>query len=205
MRRGIVRAMNASAAIPQFTIEMEAMLGPLDELRAEVLADGGRLSYGDVLTAACAAALVEHPGVNASFREDQIVEHADVNVGLAMALEDGLIAPAIRNADSLGLAEIEAERVRLAEAARVGSLEAEDVLAATFTISNLGPYGVTRFQALVVPPQAAILAVGARSEAGTMSLALSCDHRVLDGAPAAQFLAALVLRLTSRPWIEGRM
>jgi pyruvate/2-oxoglutarate dehydrogenase complex dihydrolipoamide acyltransferase (E2) component len=202
MRRGIVRAMNASAQVPQFTVEMEMRANPLRERRERAVAESGRLSYSDALTAACAAALLEHPRVNASFAEDAIVEHAEVNVGLAVALEDGLIAPAVRNADRLTLAEIEAERVRLTEAAQAGTLSAEEVLAATFTISNLGPFGVTRFQALVVPPQAAILAVGALTAEGRIALALSCDHRVLDGAPAARFLGDVVDRLHDPSWLE---
>jgi pyruvate/2-oxoglutarate dehydrogenase complex dihydrolipoamide acyltransferase (E2) component len=198
MRRAVARVMTASARVPQFTVEMDvdaAALGAWRETRG--------VSFSDALTAACAQALVEHPDVNASFAEDAIVEYADVNVGIAVALDDGLIAPAIRNADRLSLGELQAERVRLTEAARAGTLDAEEVLCATFTISNLGPLGIARFRALVVPPQAAILAVGALTAERRIAVALSCDHRVLDGAPAARFLGDVVGRLQEREWLEG--
>lgn len=197
MRRAIARSMSASALVPQFTIETEARLGALAGLRERV-----RVSYSDVLTAACAATLREHPQVNASFDEDAIVQHGEVNVGIAISLEDGLIAPAILGADRLTLRELEAERLRLTGAAQAGTLKPAEALSATFTISNLGPLGIRRFRALVVPPQAAILAVGLVTEAGELSLSLSCDHRVLDGAPAARFLAALTRRLEQPDWVE---
>jgi pyruvate dehydrogenase E2 component (dihydrolipoamide acetyltransferase) len=140
--------------------------------------------------------------VNASFDEDAILQHADVNVGIAVSLDDGLIAPAIRNADRLSLPELKAERVRLTEAAQAGKLTMQEAMSATFTISNLGPLGIRRFRALVVPPQAAILAVGTVAGDGRMSLSLSCDHRVLDGAPAARFLGELTGRLEQPDWVE---
>ena len=189
MRKAIARAMSASAAVPQFTIEVDADVSALEARRAAA-GDGGT-SFPDHLTAACASALVAHPRLNASWAEDTIVEHDEVNIGIAVALDDGLIAPAIRGADRLTLAELAAERVRLTAAAQAGTLGAEDVLSATFTISNLGPLGMRRFRALVVPPQAAILAVGARTGEGLVSLSLSCDHRVVDGAPAAVFLMSV--------------
>ncbi len=205
MRRAIVRSMTASAQVPQFAIEIDARLAALAELRARLAADGVRVSYSDVLTAACAAALVAHPNVNASFDDDAIARHAEVNVGLAISLDDGLIAPAVLGADRLSLRELEAERVRLTAAARAGSLTAAEATAATFTISNLGPFGVTRFAALVVPPQAAILAVGGLTEERRLALTLSSDHRVLDGAPAASFLADVVARLEDCAWVEAAL
>src|SRR5581483_3590314 len=144
-------------------------------------------SITDVLTAACARALRAHPGVNASFDGDAIVRHREINVGLAVALDDGLLSPAILRADELDLAALAEERTRLVAAARAGRLSGAELSAATFTISNLGPFGIDRFQSLVVPPQAAILAVGAIRADATVSLCLSCDHRVLDGAPVARF------------------
>ena len=119
-----------------------------------------RATLTDVITMACARALREHPGVNSSFAEDCVIVHERVNIGLALALDDGLTVPVILDADARSLEELAAERLRLAEAARTRGLRAEEIFAGTFSISNLGPLGVDRFQALVLPPQAAILAVG---------------------------------------------
>ena len=150
---------------------------------------------------ACARALREHPGVNASFGEDCVIVHERVNIGLALALDDGLTVPVILDADARGLEGLAAERLRLAEAARTRALRAEEIFAGTFSISNLGPLGVDRFQALVLPPQAAILAVGSLRE--TVSLSGSFDHRAVDGAPAARFLAT-VARLLAEPGLGAR-
>ncbi|HEX3680512.1 MAG TPA: 2-oxo acid dehydrogenase subunit E2 [Galbitalea sp.] len=203
MRRAIARSMTASAQIPQFTVEVDASIVDLGGLRSALRDEGIRISYSDAIVVACAAELVAHPIVNASFDGDALVVHPEVHVGIAVSLDDGLVAPAIRNADKLSLREIESDRVRLTQAAQDGTLSPEDLLCATFTISNLGPLGISRFRALVVPPQAAILAVGAIDGDGRISLALSCDHRVLDGAPAARFLAAVVARLQDLDWVEA--
>jgi pyruvate dehydrogenase E2 component (dihydrolipoamide acetyltransferase) len=200
MRRSIVKAMEASALVPQFTVERDVDVAPLAHRRERYAGSGAGLS--DVLVAASARALVAHPEVNASFDTDAIVEHDVRNIGLAIALPDGLIAPAIKDADALTLPEIAGERRRLAAAAAAGTLGPDDLFSTTFTISNLGPLGVRRFRALVVPPQAAILAVGAITERDELSLALSCDHRVLDGAPAARFLAAVAELLEAPGWAD---
>lgn len=200
MRRAIVKAMSASAAIPQFSIEMDVDVGPLRAMRGEVASDR-RPSYVDIVVASAAEALRDHPSVNASFSDDGIVRHAERNVALAVALEDGLISPVIARADTLTIGELTAERIRLTAAARAGSLRPEEVLSATFTVTNLGPFGVRRFHALVVPPQAAILAVGAL-EADAMALTLSADHRALDGAPAALFLGQVRSQLESDVWLS---
>lgn len=201
LRRGIAKGMSASAAVPQFTVESDADLRSLAGMRA-TLDPALRPSYADVLTAACAQALVRHPRLNASFDDDAIVEHGEVNIGLAVAVPDGLVAPAVMNADRLSLAELATERRRLTEAAVASALRPAELLSATFTISNLGPLGVRRFRALVVPPQAAILAVGRLADEGVMSLSLSCDHRVVDGAPAALFLADVLERLADPDWVR---
>ena len=204
MRQAITRSMNASAQIPQFAIEMEANLRALSETRKQLAADGASISYSDALIAATAMALVEYPTVNASLDADRIVLHPGVNIGVAVSLDDGLIAPAVIGADQLSLTEIRDERVRLTEMARAGRLTAEEMTSATFTISNLGPLGVRRFQALVVPPQVAIVAVGGITEDLRLSLTLSCDHRVLDGAPAAEFLGSVVGRLEACEWVAAQ-
>lgn len=188
MRRTIARAMEASALVPQFSLEMAADLRPL-------LLRPHHASVSDVIVSAVARALRLNPMVNASFDGDSMVVYPDVNVGFAVAVHDGLLVPVIRAADELDLDRLADERARLVRRAFEGKLSLEDVTGGTFTISNLGKFGVSRFQALVVPPQAAILAVGAASSDGTLALVLSCDHRILDGAQAATFLGDVV-RLT---------
>jgi pyruvate dehydrogenase E2 component (dihydrolipoamide acetyltransferase) len=202
MRRAIVKSMNASALVPQFTIESDASVDALAGLRREQASTGVTVSYSDLFVAATARALKLHPGLNSSYGDDAILEHQVVNIGLAVALEDGLIAPAIRDADQLTLAQIVEARERLTAAAQAGTLTPEDVFSTTFTVSNLGPYGVRRFRALVVPPQAAILALGAITPDGQVSLSLSCDHRVLDGAHGAEFLRDLVGLLERLDWLD---
>ncbi|MCB0179670.1 MAG: 2-oxo acid dehydrogenase subunit E2, partial [Anaerolineae bacterium] len=146
-----------------------------------------------------AVALRRHPRLNAAWHNDGIVINEAINVGLAVAVEDGLLVPVIPNADQLGLTAIAERRADLVARAGNGKLQPADLADGTFTISNLGMYGVERFNAIVNPPQAAILAVGAMAERVVpikgkakvqpmMTLTLSCDHRVVDGARGAQFL-----------------
>jgi pyruvate dehydrogenase E2 component (dihydrolipoamide acetyltransferase) len=163
---------------------------------------GARITYTDLLVKLVAAALVQHPRVNVSWKDGAIIQHGDVNVGLAVALEDGLVVPVLHHADTLSLAEIAARREDLVSRAQAGKLRPADIQGGVFTISNLGMFGVDAFNAIVNPPQAAILAVGRIADrvvavAGqpvvqpTMVLTLSCDHRALDGARGAQFLTTL--------------
>lgn len=200
MRRAIAKTLSASAAIPQFAIEMSLNVSRLRAARERLEAEG-RPSYADALVASVAQALRDHPTVNASFTDDGILLHDERNVAVAVAVEGGLISPVITRADTRTLAGLAAERIRLTSAARAGSLAARDVLSATFTISNLGPLGVRRFNALVVPPQAAILAVGSL-ERDAIALTLSADHRILDGAPAALFLGQVRSQLEDAAWLE---
>jgi pyruvate dehydrogenase E2 component (dihydrolipoamide acetyltransferase) len=201
IRRVIARAMSESATVPQFTVEFEADLSGLVHWRARAKQLGRDVTYTDVLVAACAESLRRHPRMNASFADEGIVEHGSINIGVAVDLPDGLVAPAILDADRRTLDELMMERRRLAAAAKAGTLRPEELLNTTFTISNLGTVGVRRFQALVVPPQAAILAVGAVMPDGHTSLALSCDHRVVDGLPAALFLRNVVDLLENPSWL----
>jgi pyruvate dehydrogenase E2 component (dihydrolipoamide acetyltransferase) len=161
-----------------------------------------KVTYTDLLVKLTAAALREHPRLNAAWRDGTIVENGAINVGLAMAVEDGLIVPVIQGADTLSVHEIAARRNSLVERAQAGKLRPEDIQGGTFTISNLGMYGVDAFNAIVNPPQAAILAVGRIAERvipvngqpavrPTLVLSLSCDHRAVDGARGAKFLDAL--------------
>jgi len=187
LRKAVAASMTASAAIPQFTLEARACVPVRPDSSVE-----------DVVIASAARALAAHPRLNASFR-DGIDEHSEINVGVAIALDDGIVAPAILGADTLSLNDIRSERRRLVTAARSGTLRPAELYSSTFTISNLGGHGIPRFQALVIPPQAAILAVGALSRRNRMWLSLSVDHRVTDGVPAARFLNDLI------GFIEGEL
>jgi pyruvate dehydrogenase E2 component (dihydrolipoamide acetyltransferase) len=198
LRRGTVRSMSMSAAVPQFTLQRDVPTAGMRDLRKALKGGAHTATLTDVITMACARALREHPGVNASFGDDCVIVHDRVNIGLALALDDGLTVPVILDADTLALEQLAAERLRLAEGARTRRLRAEEIFAGTFSISNLGPLGVDRFQALVLPPQAAILAVGSLREA--VSLSASFDHRAVDGAPAARFLATIARLLAEPAW-----
>jgi pyruvate dehydrogenase E2 component (dihydrolipoamide acetyltransferase) len=161
-----------------------------------------KLTYTDLLVKIVATALRQHPRLNASWADGEVVTHADVHIGIAVAVPDGLIVPVIAHADDLSLSAIARKRKDLVERAQAGKLRIEDVQGGTFTISNLGMYGIDAFTAIVNAPQAAILAVGAVTErvvpvnglpaiVPVMTLSLSCDHRVVDGARGAQFLATV--------------
>ena len=163
---------------------------------------GARITYTDLLMRLVAAALAQHPRVNVSWKDGAIVQHADINIGLAVAIDDGLLVPVLHRADTLSLADIATHREDLVARAQAGKLRPADIQGGGFTISNLGMYGVDAFNAIVNPPQAAILAVGRMADRvvavngqpavqPTMVLTLSCDHRALDGARGAQFLGAL--------------
>jgi len=163
---------------------------------------GARITYTDLLVKLVAATLAQHPRVNVSWKDGALERHAEINIGLAVALEDGLVVPVIARADTLGLKDIAARREDVVARAQAGKLRPADIQGGVFTISNLGMYGVDAFSAIVNPPQAAILAVGRIADRvvpvngqpavqPTMTLTLSCDHRALDGARGAQFLGAL--------------
>jgi pyruvate dehydrogenase E2 component (dihydrolipoamide acetyltransferase) len=163
---------------------------------------GAHVTYTDLLVKLVAATLAQHPRVNVSWKDGALERHPEINIGLAVALEDGLVVPVIARADTLGLKEIAQRREDLVARAQAGKLRPADIQGGVFTISNLGMYGVDAFSAIVNPPQAAILAVGRIADRvvpvngqpavqPTMVLTLSCDHRALDGARGAQFLGAL--------------
>jgi len=191
-------ALSASprAAAPSIVSRLASWL---DQARKQT---GAHVTYTDLLVKLVAAALSRHPRVNASWRDGAIAQNTDVNIGLAVAIDDGLVVPVIHRADSLRLPEIAARRADVVSRAQAGKLRPADIQGGGFTISNLGMFGVDAFNAIVNPPQAAILAVGRIADrvvahAGqpavrpTMVLTLSCDHRALDGARAAQFLGTL--------------
>jgi pyruvate dehydrogenase E2 component (dihydrolipoamide acetyltransferase) len=181
-------------------VEATRLLAWRESLRSRAGYEG--VTHTDLLVKLCAAALSEHPRVNASWRDGKVLASAGVHIGIAVALEDGLVVPVVHDANDLDLQELAARRKELVEAARSGRLRPEDVSGGTFTISNLGMYGVDAFAAIVNPPQAAILAVGRIVDrvipvAGgpevrpTLALCLSFDHRVVDGARGARFLDTL--------------
>jgi len=202
--RIMAERMTASwTSAPHFYLFREVNVSRLISWREQASKQtGARITYTDLLVKLVAAALSRHPGVNASWKDGAIVRHAHINIGLAVAIDDGLVAPVIHRADTLSLAEIAARREDVVSRGQAGKLRPADLQGGGFTISNLGMYGVDAFNAIVNPPQAAILAVGRIADRviavngqpavqPTMMLTLSCDHRALDGARGAQFLGAL--------------
>ena len=165
-----------------------------------------RITHTDLLIALVARVLQKHPRLNSSWTAEGIRLHDHVNMGVAIAVNDGVVAAVIPNAHAASLAEIAAQRRDLAERARAGKLRPADIADATFTISNLGMHHVDQFSAIITPPQAAILAVGSIADRvvavegkpavrAMMSLTLACDHRAADGARAAMFLNDLASAL----------
>jgi pyruvate dehydrogenase E2 component (dihydrolipoamide acetyltransferase) len=200
MRAAIARTVTESwQTIPHFSVTVDVTMDAAEEIRRELKVNGSDLSVNDFIIKATALALRKYPRANSSFSNDQIITHEAVNIGIAVSLPDGLLVPVIRGCDTLSLREIAAESRRLVAAARDGRLSEAEMTGGTFSISNLGRYGITSFTAVILPPQAAILAVGAVREAvvprkgmpylaQVMTLTLSADHRLLDGAYAAEFL-----------------
>lgn len=201
LRRAMVRQMVAGAAVPCFYLRLSADVTDLVAARRAINETGGVPvpSVNDFIVRAAAMALREHPQVNSSFEEEGIATYPRVNVGVAIAVPGGLIVPAVRDADRLEVAEISAAVTELVDLAQRRKLTRELLSDATFSVSNLGMYGIEDFDPILNPPQAAILAVGAArpGAAGRLSLRLTlgCDHRVLTGAEGAPFLAALRDRL----------
>jgi pyruvate dehydrogenase E2 component (dihydrolipoamide acetyltransferase) len=190
--------------VPHFFLSRDVDASRLETWRAAVRKRPGaeRVSHTDLLVKLCAEALRRHPRVNASWRDGAIVPGPGVNVGIAVATDDGLVVPVVHHADTLELVDLSARRVEIATAARAGRLRPADVQGGTFTVSNLGMYGVDAFQAIVNAPQAAILAVGRIVDRPValngdvvvrpvLTLSVSFDHRVVDGARGAEFLDTL--------------
>lgn len=206
MRTAIATALQRSKQqVPHFyvtvDVDMEEVTSLRERLNATLEKQKVKLSVGDFITKAVAMALVQHPGLNATFNAEkqEITRYGDVNLGIAVALPEGLIVPVLRNASQMGLKEIRQRSTDLAERARAQRLKREELSGATFTISNLGMYGVKEFNAIINPPEVGILAVSAAEKRAvvrggqivaraTMSLTLSCDHRAVDGATGAEFL-----------------
>ncbi len=209
IRRTIAERMTSSyQSAPHINLTVRVDLTRFDQARAELnehaeAVKGAHISATAMIVKAVARALTQHPMLNSSLRGNEIHLRREINIGVAVAIEGGLIVPVVHNADHKGLALIAAELEDLRERARLGSLTLADVSDGTFTLSNLGPFGIEQFTAIINPPQAAILAVGAAQpevvpgEAGAvavhsvMRMTLSADHRVVDGAVAARFLSDL--------------
>ena len=202
------RTTQSWTTVPHFFVTREADASGLVEVRERLgpaieQKSGVKLTHTDLLLALVARALKTHPRLNASWMDGKIRRNPDINVAFAMAVEDGVVAAVIHHADTLQLSDIAVQRRDLAERGRAGRLHPADISGATFTVSNLGMYHVDAFSAVINPPQAAILAVGSITDkvvpvAGQpgirpmLTLTLSCDHRVIDGARAAGFLNDLV-------------
>lgn len=207
MRKTVARRLVESLGpVPHFFLTVDVDMGRAMEARARVnellKADGGKASLNDLVIKAVAAALARHPECNAWWQEDRIRRFNRVHVGVAVAVPDGLITPVIRDAHAKGLAQIGAEVRELAGRAREKRLQPHEYTGSTFSISNLGMFGIDEFTAVINPPEAGILAVGAVEERPVvidgqvvprprMRLTMSCDHRAIDGAQGARFLATL--------------
>jgi pyruvate dehydrogenase E2 component (dihydrolipoamide acetyltransferase) len=208
MRKTIAKRLTQSIGpVPHFFLTVEVDMGESMRLRGRInerFADQGvKVSPNDLIIKAVAAALRKHPWVNASWTGDAIRFHDQVHIGVAVAVDEGLITPVVRDADRKGVAEIATEVRELAGRAREKKLKPEEYTGSTFSLSNLGMFGIEEFTAVINPPEAAILAVGAIApkvvvdEKGDMAVrqrmrvTLSCDHRVIDGATGAQFLQTL--------------
>ncbi|MDN5311774.1 MAG: hypothetical protein PWQ68_747 [Thermoanaerobacteraceae bacterium] len=205
MRKIIAERMAKSkATAPHIYLTLEVDMTKAMELREKLIPAiqnqyGSKLSYNDILIKASAVAIKQNPIINSTFNDDEIIIKEDINIGLAVALENGLIVPVVRCADKKGLGEISRDTTQLIEKARTGKLLPDDYQGGTFTITNLGMYDIENFKAIINQPESAILAVGKIMKKPVviddqivirpmMNLTLSCDHRVIDGAQGARFL-----------------
>jgi pyruvate dehydrogenase E2 component (dihydrolipoamide acetyltransferase) len=206
------RTTQSWTTVPHFFVVRDVDAGALNEARQKLAPEieksrGLKLTHTDLLAALVARVLQKHARMNASWAGQGVRANAEINIGLAMAVDDGVVAPVIHHADKAELADIAAQRRDLTERARSGKLRPSDIAGGTFTVSNLGMFGVDAFTAIIIPPQAAILAVGSIADRVVpvgvgpdarpgvrpmMTLTLSSDHRVVDGARAAEFLRDLV-------------
>ena len=206
------RTTQSWTTVPHFFVSRDVDATALNTTREALIpviekSHGVKVTHTDLMVAAVARALRVHQRMNGSWANNSITVNTDVNVALAMAVENAVVTAVIRNADRLGLGDIARQRKELAERARANRLQPADITGATFTISNLGMFSVDAFTAIIVPPQAGILAVGAIADRVVavngmiavrpmVTLTLSSDHRVVDGARAAAFLNDVVLALS---------
>jgi len=204
MRKTIARRLSDSKfSAPHFYLTMEIMMDRALETRASINASGDvKISVNDMIIKACAVALRQHPAINSSWLGDTIRTNHNINIGVAVAVDEGLLVPVVRNADQKGLKTIGEEVRTFAGKARDKKLQPSDWEGNTFTISNLGMFGIDEFTAIINPPDACILAVGGVVEkpivkdgsikvGNSMKVTLSCDHRIVDGVTGAKFLQTL--------------
>jgi pyruvate dehydrogenase E2 component (dihydrolipoamide acetyltransferase) len=204
MRRTIAsRLVESLGPIPHFFLTIDVDVTDLLALREQVNAIGeAKTSVNDFVVRAAALSLLDHPNVNSSFTAEAIIQHGEIHIGIAVATPEGLITPVVRHAEGKSVREINDEVRTLAERARNRRLMPDDYQGSTFTISNLGMYGIEEFTAIINPPNVAILAVGAAQPRAVVSgreivvrdrmkITMSCDHRVVDGAAGAEFLKTL--------------
>lgn len=196
------RLLESKQTIPHYRLTRDVQVDALTAHRSELKSSGARVSVNDYIVRASALSLVKHAAVNAQLVGEEILQYAHADIAIAVATAGGLITPIVRGADLLSLAQIAHQSAELAQRARDGKLTREEISGGTFTVSNLGMYGLDSFDAIINPPQVAILAVGAVRERIAaensiavlrhfVTLTLSADHRVVDGAVGAQFLATL--------------
>lgn len=205
MRRTIAKRLGESIGpIPHFFLTLELDVTELTSMRQQMLdITGAKISLNDFIIRAIALALRHHPNVNASWGDDAITQHGEVHIGVAVATPEGLITPVIRDADTKSVGDIAAEVRVLADKAKNRRLTPDEYQGSTFTISNLGAWGINEFTAIINPPNAAILAIGAAEAKAVvdanrqvvvrdrMNVTMSCDHRLIDGAVGAEFLKTL--------------
>tara|TARA_B100000676_G_scaffold304901_1_gene357995 strand:+ start:34 stop:867 length:834 start_codon:yes stop_codon:yes gene_type:complete len=207
MRKTIAARMHDSLqTMAQLTMDMDVVMDDAVKLRTQLIEEwedeGIRPTYTDLVIRAAAKALEKHPLMNSVFNDTEMTLLGDIHVGMAVALEEGLIVPVVRHANAISMKQLAVESSRLAAAARDGSLTPDDLMGGTFTVSALGMFGVDSFTPIINSPQAGILGVNRLREdvawdgavpvkQQRMRLSLTWDHRALDGAPAAQFLAAV--------------
>lgn len=205
-QRVTAKRLSDNAGVPTFRltskVDADALMAFRSEINERLATTGDKVSLTDLLTRACAVMLREHPEVNSSWNEDSIIRRGAVNVGIAVALDSGLIVPVIRDADLKSVSQIGRESRDLAERAKSGKLHPDEFSGGSFSISNLGMYGIDDFTAIINPPEAAILAVGAAVDEPVVrdgelttrtviTMTMTVDHRVLNGAEAAVFLGDL--------------
>lgn len=200
MRTAITRVTTDSwRTIPHFYISIEVEMGRAEKVAQDLKSEGMAVSLNALILAAVAAALVKYPGLNATLTDQGLLNYAEVNLGFAVSVEGGLLVPVIKGAEKLGARELNDQAAALATKARAGSIAEGEITGGSFSVSNLGMYGIYSFASIIMPSQAGILAVGAvadrpvarngKLEIGRlMTATLSCDHRIIDGAYAAGFL-----------------
>ncbi len=203
MRAAIARTVTTSwQTIPHFTVTVAIDMGEAEKLARGMKKAGTRVSLNDLLIKAVALALQKYPQLNASFTVDSIIIHPSINIGIAVSLDEGLLVPVIKGCEALSLKDIASQSRELISRARSGTINAAELSGGTFSISNLGMFGVDQFMAVIFPPQGAILAVGGVNDqpvvkkgevvpARIMKATISADHRLIDGAMAARFMGEL--------------